>query len=135
MNSKSGNPDAALRALLPADVVLEDIGVRVRAPSLAIYAILERIGSPMLVGGACSTLQAVESCFVLTHEAREVAVLLSPETALRTAALEWADALPPGALGRIQEAAASQVAMVLEVIPPAGPKQSKKKERLALSSS
>ena len=50
--ARNDNPAAALAALLPQPVPVEGTGEVVRPFSLALYAALDRIHSPLLYGGS-----------------------------------------------------------------------------------
>lgn len=107
------NPTAALDALLPEPLPVEGTVEAVRPITLAMFAQLERIKSPMLFGGEdVDTLALLPSLFLLCR---------GPSAAwggrLLERSVEWADTLLPDALPRIREAARRQIAVVLDVIP------------------
>ena len=112
------NPAAALRALLPRPIPIEGAGLGVRPLSLAAFALLDEIGSPLLQDGAGrpGTLSLLPSLYVLTHDALEVLDGMAGENLLRTA-LAWAETLPPAAMRDIERAARAQIAAVLAVAP------------------
>ena len=113
------NPAKALRALLPRPVVIEGLGLEVRPLSLAAFAILDEIGSPLVreAGTVPNTPFALlPSLYVLTHDPLEVLDGMAGENLLRTA-LGWADALPPAALTKIERAARAQIAVFIDVAP------------------
>lgn len=113
------NPRAALDALLPAPVAVEGTGETVKPFSLALYAMLDRIHSPLLYGGGgTDALGVLPSLFIACRGVDEG---LKPELLKR--ALEWADALPPSALPALQKAVKGQIDALLAVTP-----ESKKKE-------
>ena len=114
------NPRAALAALLPPPVVLADIGEEVKPFSLAMFAALDAIRSPLLYGSAedATPTAVIPSLFVACRGWREAQ---RPDLFAR--AMDWADALPPSALPALKEAVAAQVQTLLAVVP-----ESKKKE-------
>lgn len=115
------NPAKALRALLPRPVVIEGLGLEVRPLSLAAFAILDEIGSPLVreAGTVPNTPFALlPSLYVLTHDPLEVLDGMAGENLLRTA-LKWADALPPAAIAKIERAARVQIGVFLDVAPQA----------------
>lgn len=112
------NPAAALDALLPEPIPVEGTGEVVRPLSLALYAQLDRIDSPLVGGGGeTDAFALLPSLFLLCR---------GPQAAfggrLMERAVEWADALPPSALVAIRDAAERQIAAMVDVVP-----QSKKK--------
>ena len=117
------NPRAALAALLPPPVVLADIGEEVRPFSLAMFAALDAIRSPLLYGSAedATPLAVIPSLFVACRGWREAQ---RPDLLAR--AMDWADALPPSALPALKDAVAAQVRVLLDVTP-----ESKKKDGTA----
>lgn len=114
------NPRAALAALLPSPIVLPEIGEEVKPFSLAMFAALDAIRSPLLYGSAedATPLAVIPSLFVACRGWRE-----AQKPDLFDRAMAWADALPPSALPALKEAVAAQVQTLLAVVP-----ESKKKE-------
>lgn len=105
------NPEKAMRALVPEPVRC-DCGVEVRPPALGVYALLERIASPLLTGAQTDTLGMLPTLYVLCRGAEALAAW----DRLEAAAVEWADTLPPTAVGEIERAARLQVARMLDVV-------------------
>jgi hypothetical protein len=114
------NPRAALAALLPPSVAVEGTGEEVKPFSLAMFAALDAIRSPLLYGGPqdATPLSVIPSLFVACKGWRE-----AQKPDLFDRAMAWADALPPSALVALREAVARQVATMLDVTP-----ESKKKD-------
>ena len=114
------NPRAALAALLPSPIVLPEIGEEVKPFSLAMFAALDAIRSPLLYGSEedATPTAVIPSLFVACKGWREAQ---RPDLFAR--AMDWADALPPSALVPLREAVAAQVAVLLDVTP-----ESKKKD-------
>lgn len=114
------NPRAALAALLPPSIAVKGTGEEVRPFSLAMFAALDAIHSPLLYGGPqdATPLAVIPSLFVACRGWREVQ---KPD--LFDRAMTWADALPPSALPALKEAVATQVRTLLDVTP-----ESKKKD-------
>jgi hypothetical protein len=114
------NPRAALAALLPPSVAVEGTGEEVKPFSLAMFAALDAIRSPLLYGGPqdATPLAVIPSLFVACKGWRE-----AQKPDLFDRAMAWADALPPSALVALREAVARQVSTMLDVTP-----ESKKKD-------
>lgn len=114
------NPRKAVAALLPAPIDVGG-GVSVKPMSLAVFALLERIGSPMLSDAPAKggTVELLPSLYILTHD-----VLDAFEGNLLEKALEWGDSVDVGMLGRIKEAAGRQIAAALAIVPE-GPEKKK----------
>ena len=112
------NPRAALAALVPQPIPVDGTGEVVRPFTLALYAALDRIDSPLLRGGAdVDALALLPSLYLVTHGPEE---WFKPDLLARATA--WADTLPPSALPALRDACKTQVAAVLNVTP-----ESKKK--------
>ena len=108
------NPTKAVRALLP--VAIRGDGWEVRPLTLGMFAILERISSPLLDAGAKpQAMDLIPSLYVLTHDPME-----SLTGDLFEKAISWADTLPPRALAGIRDAVARQVKVVTDVVPADG---------------
>ena len=113
------NPTAALAALVPQPIPVDGTGEVVRPFTLALYAALDRIHSPLLYGGVgTDALALLPSLYIATHDPGE---WYKPELLAR--ATEWADALPPQALPALRDACAAQIRAVLDVTPEADPKK------------
>ena len=105
------NPVKAVAALLPRPI--PTVGGTVRPLSLGMYAILERISSPLLVAGAApAPMDLVPSLYVLTHDPADA---LSGD--LFAKSLAWADSVPPAALDEICRAATAQIRAMIDVVP------------------
>jgi len=117
------NPRAALAALLPPPVAVPGTAEEVRPFSLAMFAALDAIRSPLLYGSAedATPLAVIPSLFVACKGWREAQ---RPDLFAR--AMDWADALPPSALAALKDAVAAQVRVLLDVTP-----ESKKKDGTA----
>ena len=109
---RNDNPAAALAALLPQPVPVEGTGEVVRPFSLALYAALDRIHSPLLYGGAVDVLALVPSLFIAC---RGVGVAFAPHLLERS--MEWADALPPSSLPALEKAVKAQIDALMDVTP------------------
>jgi hypothetical protein len=114
------NPRAALAALLPPPVAVPGTDEEVKPFSLAMFAALDAIRSPLLYGGPqdATPLAVIPSLFVACKGWRE-----AQKPDLFDRAMAWADALPPSALVALREAVARQVSTMLDVTP-----ESKKKD-------
>ena len=108
----TANPEKAVRAILPVPIQCK-CGCTVRPVTLGVFAVLERIRSPLLgetpVDGP---LSLIPSLYALTHDPADS---LAPNLYERS--LEWADTLPPSALAEIRDAAERQCAAMLDVVP------------------
>jgi hypothetical protein len=115
------NPRAALAALLPPSVAVPGTDEEVKPFSLAMFAALDAIRSPLLYGVPqdATPLSVIPSLFVACRGWRE-----AQKPDLFDRAMAWADALPPSALPALKEAVAAQVQILLAVVP-----ESKKKEK------
>ena len=94
--------------------------------SLAHYALLEKINSPLLREGTAeeSTLDLLPSLYVATHNAKDV---FNDFENLLELSLEWAGTLQPSMMQDIKQAITAQIKVMLDVI--ASPADSKKKAR------
>lgn len=120
----AANPTKGVAALLPRTIEVGG-GYAVRPLSLGMYAILERIKSPMLVKGKSpDTLEMVPTLYVLTHDPMD-----SLSGNLFEKSVAWADGVDPKMLVRIRDAAIRQIAGMTDVIPEASPKK-KRSQRL-----
>lgn len=118
----NANPIKAVRALIPAPIATS-CGCVVRPLTLGMFAVLERISSPMLgEKPADGTLSMLPSLYALTHEPAET---LAPGLFERS--LAWADTLAPAALVEIRDAAERQIQAMLDVVPE--PNDVKKKDQ------
>ena len=115
------NPRAALAALLPPPVAVPGTAEEVRPFSLAMFAALDAIRSPLLYGAAedATPTAVIPSLFVACRGWREAQ---RPDLFARA----MADALPPSALPALRDAVAAQVRVLLDVTP-----ESKKKDGTA----
>lgn len=105
------NPAKAVAALLP--VAIRGEGWEVRPLTLGIFAILERISSPLLEAGAKpQAMDLIPSLYVLTHDPMD-----SLTGDLFAKSVAWADTLPPRALAGIRAAVMRQVRVVTDVVP------------------
>ena len=109
--SKS-NPRKAIAALIPEAIEIPGIDVVVRPLTLAQFAILERLDSPLLKNGKTTTLELLPSLYVLCHEPAE-----SLHGNVMDKAVAWADSLPPNCVELIKDAANRQVKTVVDVVP------------------
>lgn len=115
------NPRKALAALLPAPVAAG--GFTVRPMTLAMWAALERIDSPLLrTEGECDALALIPSLYLLTHGAQEFF-----KQDFTAAAFAWADGVPASAVLDIRRAAQAQLKAVQDVIPEDDPERPRKK--------
>ncbi len=108
------NPHKAVAAVMPLTIDCDE-GVAVAPMTLAMWAALERIDSPLITGKpAKDTMELLPSLYLLTHGAAEI---LSGN--LLTKAMTWADTVSPMVLSRIQAACYEQMSVVTAVIPDA----------------
>ena len=124
----TANPDPVLDALLPAAIPVAGGRVVVRPLTLATFALLDKIRSPLLSGDRSGgVINLLPTLYVLTHGA---SVCLADLYAgrLEAVAIDWADQFPPRILAEIRDAADSQIGNILYLIPPPDDAPSKKKE-------
>lgn len=115
-----GNPKKAIAALMPGAVTTPE-GLVVRPMTLAMYAALERIESPLVTGREPKdAAELLPSLYLLTHGADQI--FAGNLTAL---AFAWADTMPLSALAHIREACDRQMRVVLDVMPEAQKKTQK----------
>lgn len=104
-----GNPKKAVAAILPTPVG------DVKPMTLAMYAALERIESPLVTGvEAKDTAALLPSLYLLTHGAQEIF-----RGNLVALAFEWADTVPVSTMAEIREACRRQMKVVFDVMPEA----------------
>ena len=113
-----GNPEKAVSAILPTPVTTPE-GLAVRPMTLAMYAALERIASPLVTGvEAKDTLELVPSVYLLTHGAEEIF-----KGNLLELAMAWADTVPVSAIETVRRACEEQMQTVMDVMPQAAQKK------------
>jgi len=110
------NPRKAISAIIPAPIPIPGTDVAVRPLTLAAYAILEKIESPLVVPceGRVTALDLLPTLYVLAHDPMEA---LSAD--LAAASVDWADTLPPTVLLQMEDAARRQIHAFLDVMPEA----------------
>lgn len=112
------NPKKAIAALMPPAIDCGE-GASVLPMTLAMWAALERIESPLITGKpAKDTMDLLPSLYLLTHGAAEI---ISGN--LLAKAYEWADTVSPLVMERIRRACAAQITVVTDVIPEGGKKK------------
>jgi len=108
------NPKKAVAAVLPAPAETPERLV-VRPMTLAMYAALERIESPLVTGREPrDAAELLPSLYLLTHGADQVFA-----GNLFAIAFAWADTVPVSALDSVREACERQMKCVLDVMPEA----------------
>lgn len=117
----AANPRKAVAAFMPPPIPIPGTGEAVLPFTLATYAILEKIASPLVVPaqGPAAALDLIPSLYVVTHAPADV---LAGDLAADSVA--WASSLPPTALVAIEEAARRQIRVFIDVLP----ESDKKKE-------
>ena len=104
-----GNPKKAVAAILPTPIG------DVKPMTLAMYAALERIGSPLVTGvEPKDAAELLPSLYLLTHGAQEIF-----RGNLVAIAFAWADTVPVSAMAEIREACERQTKTVMDVMPEA----------------
>lgn len=115
-----GNPRKAVAAILPTPIKvgrgrLAPAGLEVKPMTLAMYAALERIESPLVTGvEAKDTVELLPSLYLLTHGAEEIFA-----GNLVALAFAWADTVPVSTMAEIREACERQMKVVFDVMPEA----------------
>lgn len=113
------NPRKAVSALLPAPIRIGALGVEVRPFTLATFAVLEKIGSPMLPSDGpvrAGVFDLVPTLYAATHGPAECLDQLADGTFARRA-IEWADTVPGTAMPLLKDAILRQVGTVYDVVP------------------
>ena len=120
------NPRKAVTAIMPLPL---QVGTEngeplvVRPMTLAMYAALERIGSPLLTGQEPeNALDWLPTLYLVTHDPSEIF-----SGNLSDKAFAWADAQPVSIVRRIRDAAMRQIDALVDVIPEADPDEKKKR--------
>ena len=109
-----GNPKKAVAALMPGAVRTPE-GLVVRPMTLAMYAALERIESPLVTGREPKdAAELLPSLYLLTHGADQIFA-----GNLVALAFAWTDTMPLSALQHIREACDLQMRTVMDVMPEA----------------
>ena len=128
MTNGTANPEPVLDALLPAAITVARGRVVVRPLTLATFALLDKIRSPLLSGDSSGgVIDLLPTLYVLTHGASVCLADLSAGR-LEAVAIDWADQFPPQILAEIRAAAVEQIGRILYMIPPPDESTSKKKE-------
>ena len=133
MINDTANPEPVLDALLPAAIHVDGGRVVVRPLTLATFALLDKIRSPLLTGdGSASVIELLPTLYILSHGA---SVCLADLTAgrLEAVSIDWADQFQPQILAEIRDAAVTQIGKILYMIPPPDENTSKKKETVGSS--
>lgn len=117
------NPRKAIAALVPMTRHLRH-GVVIRPMTLAMYAALERIKSPLVTGETPKDLmELVPSLYLITHDPRDL--YRTPN--LLDLAMAWADSLPVTVVEEIRRAAEESMREATAVIPEMDEEDAKKK--------
>lgn len=107
-----GNPKKAVAALMPETFRTPE-GLEVKPMTLAMYAALERIASPLVTGKPVKdTAELLPSLYLLTHGADRI--FAGNLTAL---AFAWADTMPVTVVANIRSACEAQMRTVMDVMP------------------
>lgn len=120
--NNTSNPKSALEALFPQSIDCGN-GVSVKPFSLATYALLEKIGSYVIVPHAPEQSEILRTLYICTHDAKEV---FKQFDKLDDLAFDWAEKIPPYLLGTITDAIMQQIKTVRDAMPPAKETDSKK---------
>lgn len=115
-----GNPKKAIAALMPGAIRTPE-GLVVRPMTLAMYAALERIDSPLVTGKEPKdAAELLPSLYLLCEGADKIFA-----GNLVALSFEWADQLPLSALQHVREACDRQMRTVMDVMPEAQKKTPK----------
>ena len=117
------NPRAALDAAFPQPIDCGE-GVVVQPFSLAVYAMLERLGSYVVFPHRPTQEEVLKTLYVCTHDPAET---YRDFDRVGELAFAWASGIRPYMAGRITEAVLKQIDVVKAALPP-GDKQTKKAE-------
>lgn len=129
MDAPKSTPRAVLDAILPQSIDC-GFGVSVRPFTLATYAVLERIGSYILMPHQPDPMEVIRSLYVCCTDPRETAPIAREGGGeeLDSRAVAWADRLPPGIVGTITDAVRMQIGRVRAAMPPPSEGRLKKAE-------
>lgn len=116
------NPRPALAALFPQPIDCGN-GVLVKPFSLATYALLEKIGSYIIVPHTPEQSEILKTLYICTHDAKEV---FKNFENLDDLAFDWAETVPPYLLNTITDAVLKQIKTVRDAMPPAKELDAKK---------
>lgn len=114
----SENPKAALEAMLENGASAD--GLKSHPLTLARYALLELVGSPILnptVGVKFKAIDLVPTLYIMAAEASELKQFGADAQRLVGSAIEWADSLPPEASNFIIDDVMRQLGLIAEVSP------------------
>ena len=115
-----GNPKKAVAAILPIPIETPE-KIEVKPMTLAMYAALERIDSPLVTGEeAKDTAALLPSLYLLTHGAQEIF-----RGNLVALAFAWADTVPVSTINSVRAACKAQMKVVMDVMPEAQKKTQK----------
>ena len=135
MTNETANPEPVLDALLPHATTVAGGAVEVRPLTLATFALLDKIRSPLLSGvDTADIIALIPTLYVLSHPAAQCLSEISAGR-LESASIEWADRFPPTILSEIRSAAVDQIERILYLIPPPEDGGCKKKETAGYSQS
>ena len=109
-----GNPRKAVASILPTPIETPE-KLEVKPMTLAMYAALERIESPLVTGvEAKDTAALLPSLYLLTHGAQEIF-----RGNLVALAFAWADTVPVSTINSVRAACEAQMKVVMDVMPEA----------------
>ena len=112
------NPRKAVAAILPTPIRTPE-RLEVKPMTLAMYAALERIESPLVTGKEPKdAAELLPSLYLLTHGADQIFA-----GNLAALAFAWADTVPVSAMASVREACERQMRCVLDVLPEAEKKR------------
>lgn len=112
------NPRKAVAAILPTPIRTPE-RLEVKPMTLAMYAALERIESPLVTGKEPKdAAELLPSLYLLTHGADQIFA-----GNLAALAFAWADTVPVSAMASVREACERQMRCVLDVLPEAEKKK------------
>lgn len=118
-------PVVAVEALFPVPIDC-GFGVEVHPLTLGHYALLEKIGSYLVLGGhRPDPVEVVRTYYVCTRPAADTVALIGNGglEALDQAAFSWAETLPPAANQAMADAILKQVGAMMKVAPVGGKKK------------
>lgn len=111
--NNTANPKSALDALFPQSIDCGE-GVEVKPMSLATYALLEKIGSYIIMQHKPTEEEILKSLYICTHDPRSV---FKDFDKLDELAFDWASTLPPSMMDVISQAILKQISVVQAVMP------------------
>lgn len=111
------NPKIGIDAILPTSKMVGDYTIN--PIKLGTMAILEKIDSPVCIGGELTLFSMFPTMYVLVHPYRDTLMAIDSNTFPETV-MEWADTLDEETALKLQNACLDEISKVFESGPKAG---------------